>query len=254
MTTDTMGMSLLTSPMRREIIEILANLPLEPTDAEPHPRAEGLTASEIGHRVGLHLTTVRFHVDQLLASDLLIAHDVRSGVGRPRRHYAVNPGNLPGPESTRTYALLAELLSDSFSDALASGRPQTAADAASAWIERHHDDVVPEGLALAPAKSPGHFLAKVGAVVDVLQAWGYTATVKTTEDGHTAEIGLGRCPIRELAQHNPGVACGIHRELIRAALAEVGEPDASIGLTPFVEPDLCVARLTARHLSNQEKK
>ena len=91
-------MALLTSPVRREIMQILGNLPVASTADEPRTRAEGLTASELGDRIGLHATTVRFHVDQLLGGGLLLARDVKVGVGRPRRHYVANPGSITTSE------------------------------------------------------------------------------------------------------------------------------------------------------------
>lgn len=241
------GLALLMSPVRRGIVEILSNLPVAPTKTEPHTRADGLTASELGQRVGLHLSTVRFHVDQLVESGLVTAHDVRLGVGRPRRHYAINPGHLAGSASARTYELLASLLVDSFGVAQTTGAPQTAEDAAAGWVASNRAAIVPEGLPLGPARTPGHFLAKVGVLLDVLRSWGYTADVTTTDDGHTAELTLGQCPIRELAEHNPAVACGIHRGLIRATMETLGESDAEVGLSPFVETDLCIARVTSSH-------
>ncbi|TBT93066.1 transcriptional regulator [Propioniciclava tarda] len=254
LTTEASPMALLTSPVRREIMQILGNLPVASTADEPRTRAEGLTASELGDRIGLHATTVRFHVDQLLGGGLLLAHDVKVSVGRPRRHYVANPGSITTSEPG-TYRLLAGLLADSFLDAQSEGVPQTAEEAAAQWVERNRDKFVPEGLGLSPAKTPGHFLAKAGALVDVLQTWGYTTKLSTTDDGQTVELGLNDCPIRELAQVNPGVACGVHRGLIQATMATLGEDRAAIGLVPFIEPDLCIARVsTARNFRHQEEQ
>lgn len=247
MSQDGQGLLLLQSPVRRQLIEILSNLPAVPTRGEPYTRDQGLTASELGQRVGLHLTTVRFHVDQLVDAGLLVAHDVKIGVGRPRRHYAVDPGRLTSLTEPETYRLLEALLADSFVDAQSTNQPQTAEQAAANWVARNAETVVPTGLPLDPARSQGHFLAKVGALLDVLQVWGYTASVQSRNDGHTVELGLRHCPIRELAESNPAVACGVHRGLIRASMAALGEDDATIGLIPFVEPDLCVAHVTTNH-------
>lgn len=255
MTPDTTGMALLVSPARRDILETLANLPVIATAAEPHTRGQGLTASELGHRVGLHSTTVRFHVDQLVAAGLLTGQDVRVGVGRPRRHYAVNPGRLAELDRPDTYRILAELLAQSMADGQAAGTPQTVEEAAAQWVERHASSVVPAGLGLDPAQTPGHFLAKIGALVDVLHSWGYVATVETKDAGQTAEIRLTDCPVRELARANPAIGCGIHRGLVRATMTKLGEPEAVIGLTPFVEPGLCIARISTLHpLGTQEDR
>jgi len=255
MTPDTTGMALLVSPARRDILETLANLPVIATAAEPHTRSKGLTASELGHRVGLHSTTVRFHVDQLVAAGLVTGHDVRVGVGRPRRHYAVNPGRLAELDRPDTYRILAELLARSMADGQAAGVPQTVEEAAAGWVERHASGIVPAGLGVDPARTPGHFLAKIGALVDVLRGWGYATTIETKDAGQTAEVRLTDCPIRALAEANPAIGCGIHRGLVRATMTKLGEPEAVIGLTPFVEPGLCIARISTTHpLRTQEDR
>jgi len=255
MTPDTTGMTLLVSPARREILETLANLPVVATVHEPHTRGQGLTASELGRRVGLHSTTVRFHVDQLVAAGLLTGHDVRVGVGRPRRHYAVNPGRLAELDRPDTYRVIAELLAQSMADGQASGTPQSVEDAAAQWVEQHASRVVPDGLGLDAARTPGHFLAKIGALVDVLRSWGYATSIETKDAGQTAEVRLTDCPIWELAKTNPAIGCGIHRGLVRATMTKLGEPEAVIGLTPFVEPGLCIARITTTHpLRTQEDR
>lgn len=238
-------LTLLESPVRRDIVDILANLPINPTDAEPHARREGLTATQLGARLDLHVTTIRFHVDQLLAGDLLVAHDVRIGVGRPRRHYAINPGSLAEVQRPDTYRLLAELLADTLVAQDADGVQFSAEDAAERWVRRHAAGLISPEVGREVARTPGHFLAKVGVLVDLLERWGYAPSVKTLDAGHTAEIEIAHCPLRDLALRNPAVACGIHRGLLRAALASLGETETEIGLRPFTDSDTCVARVSS---------
>ena len=79
MSTSDEATGLLRSAVRRDIVDTLANL-------EGDQRTEGLTAREIGAQVGLHASTVRFHLDQLVAAGLLTSHFVRShGAGRPSK-------------------------------------------------------------------------------------------------------------------------------------------------------------------------
>jgi predicted ArsR family transcriptional regulator len=54
-------------------------------------------------------------------------------------------------------------------------------------------------------------------------------------------IRLRACPVRELARAHPEVGCGVHLGLLQGLLAD---PSISAHLEPFVEPDLCLARLT----------
>jgi predicted ArsR family transcriptional regulator len=55
----------------------------------------------------------------------------------------------------------------------------------------------------------------------------------------------GRCPFRDLAEAHGRVVCGVHRGLIRGALAELGAP-SEVELRPFVEPSRCLAEIRAR--------
>nr|NLI50409.1 helix-turn-helix domain-containing protein [Propionibacterium sp.] len=239
------ALTLLGSPVRRYIVDILANLPLTPTDAEPHSRREGLTAAQLSLRLGLHVTTVRFHLDQLVAGDLLRAHDKRVGVGRPRRHYAINPGSLGEVRRPDAYRLLADLLADSLDTGSEPDVRFNAEEAAERWVARNEGALIPSELGTAPARTPGRFLAKVGGLIDLMERWGYESAVRTTDAGRTAHIEIAHCPLRELALRNPAVACGVHRGLLRAALAALGETETEIGLRPFTDSDPCVARITS---------
>jgi predicted ArsR family transcriptional regulator len=54
------------------------------------------------------------------------------------------------------------------------------------------------------------------------------------------------CPFLELARAHQDVICPIHLGLMRGALAELGVRTRATKLEPFVQPDLCVARLARR--------
>ena len=56
---------------------------------------------------------------------------------------------------------------------------------------------------------------------------------------------LRQCPFREVAEHHQDVICSLHLGLMRGALARMRAPVTAERLDPFVEPSLCVARLTA---------
>ena len=67
----TPAVRVLASPVRRDIMDTLANLPLSPSPGQPWTRRGGLTAAALASRLGLHVTTIRFHVDQLVRAGLL---------------------------------------------------------------------------------------------------------------------------------------------------------------------------------------
>lgn len=238
------ALTLLGSSVRRQIVDILANLPVTPTADEPQGRRQGLTAAQLGDRLGLHLTTIRFHVDQLVDGDLLRAHDLRNGVGRPRRHYAINPGSLGDVTHCDGYRLLADLLADTLGSHQ-DGVALTAEDAALRWVNQHAARSVPPELPREPARTPGAFLAKLGMLIDLLEHWGYSPTIQTTEGGRAAEVVIADCPLRDLAERNPAVVCGIHRGLLRATLDLVGETETEIGLRISTGEEPCVARITS---------
>lgn len=243
---DETAVGLLSSPVRRTIVDTLANLPAH-TDLGDRRQvsADGLSAGDLAEHLGLHVTTVRFHLDQLVAAGLLRSHFRKGeGVGRPRKLYTLETGSLDSVSQTHSYQLLSELLVDAFGVG-ESGRAITPEEAGERWGRRR---VAEEGLSaaeVAPARSAGQWLGKIGHMVDLLGDWGYTPEVSTTNAGRTARVSLYECPFIALAHQNTSVVCGIHRGLMRGVLESLGEESTDIGLTPFVGPSLCVAALTA---------
>ena len=244
--TDGAGLGVLGSSIRRQIVDLLANLPTV-VDAETGTirPSEGLSAQELGDRFGLHVTTMRFHLDQLVSAGLLKAHfQRREGAGRPRKLYAVERGSLETVTPDHAYKMLSELLVESFRTD-EHGRPLTPDEAGARWGRRR---VAEEHLDLVdriPARTAGQWLGKIGQMVDLLKEWGYTPEVSTSNGGRTARVALHDCPFLPLAQDNTAVVCGIHRGLIRGVMESLGEESTDVGLTPFVTPHLCVAALTA---------
>ena len=226
------------SPVRRTILDTLANLPALASADAPN-RSTGLTAAELAERLNLHVTTVRHHLDRLVHADLVQTHSERTGVGRPRHRFTAHPGHLTEVKAPSAYKLLAKVLAD----ALSSDAP-SASEAGRRWALRNAHQLIGEHASTDPARTPGRWLSKIGTLVDLLDTWGYEPTVTTTDSGRTADLCLHRCPLRELAADQPSVACGVHRGVIEGTLEALGESGATVRLAPFVRPDLCVASLT----------
>lgn len=224
-----MPSAVLTSPARQAVIDLL-------TSRGP------MTAAMAADRLDLHVTTVRFHLEQLVDAGLASASfEKQPGAGRPRKVY-VATGRAASTSVARNQAALATLatlLLDVCSPQDGSAGSPTPEALGRKWASEH---VTPD-LAV-PADSLGRWMAKVGAVVDVLADWGYTPELHTRSGGHTVEITLNHCPFADLARRKPAVVCGIHRGLLTGTLAELGEPDAEVDLAPFAEPDLCRAVVT----------
>lgn len=236
------ALAVLASPVRRDILDLLANLPRVPTATEPMTRARGLTAAELGERLDLHVTTARFHLDQLIDVGLVSGHDERGHVGRPKRRYAASPGPLPAVAGTESYSKLSSVLAEALSD----GTPATAEQAGRHWLEANAAALFDTGQA-PPARNRSQWFSKIGLLLDVLDDWGYAPELTTTNAGHTAELQLHHCPLRDLVDTNPDVACGVHRGIIQGTLEALGEGDAELKLTPLTSPDVCLARITTRH-------
>ncbi len=192
-----------------------------------------LGVQEIAHRTGLHTNTARFHLDGLVEAGLAErTPEARDQPGRPRTVYrALASGGAIG---RRSYHLLAEILSSLIADATA--EPGGAAtEAGRTW-----------GRYLTQRPAPFQHLDADQAIerlTGTLQEIGFAP--EATGDGRQHRILLRHCPFREVAQHHPGVVCPLHLGLMQGALAEMRAPVIAHRLEPFVEPNLCLAHLTA---------
>lgn len=230
------GAALLVSPVRRAVVDELTAL-------DEAARPVGLTAAELGVRLRLHTTTIRFHVDQLVAAGVLDSHFVRhGGVGRPSKKYVLREqslGEVAGRQPEHgPYQVLAGLLAS----AMSAGESEqlTPEEAGVRWARRRAETTPPRRPAAEDGGTP---TGKVGEVIELLAEWGYTPETEPVERGTAVDVTLRQCPFLELAHTHPDVVCGVHRGLLRGALTAVGEPDARVSLQPFVGPDTCRARL-----------
>lgn len=234
---DDRGAGLLSSPVRRRIVDTLHALSADSVATE----SAALTAAQLAEHLDLHVTTVRFHLDQLVAAGLVTtAFERTHSVGRPSKVYAVAAGSLDPGQRADSLQLLTGLLAATFGARDSEGRSQTPAAAGRRWVEVN----VPVIPGAAPADTPGTWLGKIGRMIDVLREWGYTPQISTADGGRTARVTLTQCPFLDLAREHPAVVCGIHRGLIAGAMDRLGETDTTVSLEPFVEPDVCLAHVT----------
>lgn len=214
-------------------------------------------AVELAEQMGLHVTTVRFHLDALCNDGVVVRTRMnRPGVGRPRTGY------LP-VEQRVDYQALAEVLAMELGQN-AETRARRAQQAGKKWAARMTaaqpwGDDRTESAPAADAHDP---LDRAAVHATAAFTWmGFAPELepaaKRTSRSSTKNkslplrervIRLHSCPVRELAQAHPEVVCGVHRGLLQGLLDEVAvENDAgpamSAHLEPFVEPELCTARL-----------
>lgn len=234
--TDPVG-TVLASPVRRRILEVLG------TDRVSSARlgAEGLTAAQLAKQLSLHVTTVRFHLDQLVAAGLVEASFHKHiGAGRPRKVYARVKGPRPTVSSHHSLLLLSTLLTEAFAVQGERQRALSPDEAGHRWAVENVPAEPGE-----PAATPGQWIAKLGLAIDVLSEWGYEPELVADAGGRDARIELTYCPFRELAKQNTAVVCGIHRGLIAGTMDRLGEPHTMVELHPFAEGERCIARLQA---------
>ena len=217
-------------------------------------RDEALDAAELAAQMGLHVTTVRFHLDALCSEGVVERTRITcGGVGRPRTGYLAVRDRLD-------YQSLAEILGLELGDT-AGKRRRRAEAAGRRWANRIPAESAYEcgaGQHVPDSARPRKTLEEEAATVaTVFARMGFSPELTpaaTSTTGNQQTIRLHTCPIRDLARAHPEVACALHRGLLHGLLANPAatkghstapRPDMQAELEPFVEPDLCFARVIA---------
>jgi predicted ArsR family transcriptional regulator len=196
-------------------------------------RAAGgpLGVREVAQQLALHPNTARFHLEGLVAAGLAAREtEDRETPGRPRIAYRAVAGNPGG----RRYRMLAEMLTS----LIAGTMPEpgkAAAEAGREWGAYLTEQPPPYQRPTA-----AEAVARLTAVMAEL---GFAP--QAAADGGQYQLRLRQCPFREVAEQHEDVICALHLGLIQGALARMRAPVTAGRLDPFVEPSLCVARLTA---------
>jgi predicted ArsR family transcriptional regulator len=193
-----------------------------------------LDARELADHVDLHVNTVRVHLNALVEAGLDSAETLPpAGRGRPRIVYRATAA--AADEGERRYRLLAEILTG----LVARFGPEAAEQLEAigeAW-----------GQHLVDSPSPSARLSDEQAVerlLAFLTEFGFRPELEQQARGR--RILMRPCPFLELARAHQDVICPIHLGLMRGALAQLGAKTRATALEPFVQPDLCVARLARR--------
>ena len=219
---------------------------LVPEDASPLGRsradvldilraADGpLGVREVAQRMGLHPNTARFHLEALTEAGLTVREtEERETPGRPRIGYRAV---ADGPAGRRRYRLLAEMLTSLIAGTMP--EPGKAAEDAGREWGAYLTEQPPPYQKLSAEEA----IEKLSAIMEEL---GFAPQAEAG-DGGQYRLCLRQCPFREVAQHHQNVICALHLGLMRGALDRMRAPVTADRLDPFVEPSLCVARLTER--------
>jgi len=189
-----------------------------------------LDARQLAERVGLHVNTIRVHLNALAEAGLVSSETLPPrGRGRPRIAYRATAE--VGDEAGRRYRLLAEILTT-----LAARFGRKAGDQlveiGESW-GRYMVESPPPFESLTDDEAVGRLLALLDDV-------GFRSELET---GRRRRIRMRPCPFLELARAHRDIICPIHLGLMRGALSESGATTRVTRLEPFVQPDLCVAHL-----------
>jgi predicted ArsR family transcriptional regulator len=179
---------------------------------------DGLDTNQLAEGLDLHQNTIRWHLGVLTDAGLVQATpERRHGRGRPSIvHRLTGEGIARGRDE---YRLLATMLTDVVA-ADASGEAR-AYEAGLRW-GRHLQQAEPDA-----------------SVVHLLDREGFAA------EQHGDQVEMRRCPFYALAEGSPQVICTLHHGIIDGALDEAGSEQTVERLDPFVEPGLCIARLSS---------
>jgi predicted ArsR family transcriptional regulator len=174
-----------------------------------HDQADGVTASSVAERFGLHANVARHHLDKLAAGGYLeVGRDDRGGAGRPSKRYRRTDEPVSLDAVVKTDDLVLALLGR----ALALLPPQLATEMA-------EEVGVEYGRALA------HTMAADGAqrslrnalhaIADALTAHGFAAHAE--KRGNEMRVVSQVCPFGDIAVEHP-VICAVDRGMVKGML------------------------------------
>ena len=210
-----------------------------------------LGADEIALEVGLHVNTVREHLDRLIESGLVTTEiERRRTRGRPRILYS-STGELAEPGDARARDQLIRALIAGYSTAGATPPdaghacvppPDAPAERCGrAWAAQLADQAPPleHDAVVARAEEARQQLDELRRH---LEALGFAPEA----DADALKMHLHRCPFIDLVGQSSDVVCQVHLGLSRGVLEQHDGPIVAEWLERFVEPHHCVLHLGER--------
>jgi len=182
--------------------------------------AEPIDAQAVASALGVHVTTARFHLNNLVsegaAETVTMAPE---GVGRPRVGYRM----VVAPPIDELFLMLIARIG-----ATPEVREHLAAEAGREWAARHAAEAV------TVAEEPG-VPDPVVVVETILTRLGFRITDVMSAFGRH-EIHLCGCPLQEISDELPEVARGVVRGIVEQSLA-AALPLLGTAYTVTVAPD-----------------
>ena len=210
------------SPKQREVLDALDSFP------------EGALLSELSKELGIHVNTVRGHVDEL-AERGLVGWRVASRTTRGR------PSHVYHVRTPQHHAVMDEYVTlvETLTETLAGDDLDAARDFGRAWARRNADRF---------GEPPKDFEELAAAVLRSLREMGFDPLVREADGDASVEVGLQACPF-VAADGTPPAAtiCALHQGFIDATIGP-----HHLDFMPFDAPGQCGARLVNRSASRSD--
>ena len=199
-------------------------------------QSDGMTASEVASRFGLHPNVARHHLEHLAAGGYLHVSVDRapSGAGRPSKLYRSTAKDTLEGFPARQDGLLVLLLNE----AIARLGPAEAEEMAESVGEQY-------GRALAARIEPGEgqrsLRSAIQVVAEAFTAHGFAAHAET--DGDNAAVVSTSCPFGAVVAEHP-VLCAVDRGMVRGMLAALSGQATPVRISSRARGDeVCSAQI-----------
>lgn len=203
-------------------------------------RAEPISIAALATVTGLHVNTLREHLDALGDAGLVRRERAPvAGRGRPAWLYSAIPDDETHGE-TSEYAGLASALAEVIEQSSSSPR-RDAIDAGRRWGRQ---------LATERGPVPRNEADARRRVVRLLDGLGFAPQ----PDARHTVVRLTRCPLLEAARRHPEIVCGVHLGIVRGALEMYGGEAERADLLAFSEPGACLLDLRGPGCQDEERQ
>lgn len=189
-------------------------------------------AHQLAETCGLHVTTVRFHLEALITAGLVVSTTApSSGRGRPRLLYSA-VSQMSQTHEEDAYLQLSRLMAQSWASDFAGSPAERAEHAGREWAKSN----------ISIRETGPRPLSQVAAEVNALfTEIGFEPEMVDTEDG--VEFELHACPFGAIASEHPEIVCNIHLGLLRGTMERLTGVGYKAKITPWVTPSMCQAAI-----------
>jgi predicted ArsR family transcriptional regulator len=198
-----------------------------------HETSDGVTASEVAERFGLHANVARHHLDKLAAGGYLEVHTARAtgAAGRPSKRYVATATPVTIDMPVRRDELLLGLLGRAL-ELL----PREAAEAMAEEVGIEYGRRMAASLSGGDAQRS--FRSALHAVADALTAHGFAA--HTEARGDVVSIVAEHCPFGGATVVSP-VICAVDRGMVKGMLSALyGDTTPETERSRALGDDTCV--------------